>query len=69
MTTPLTFTIVPNGEQKQAIVGTLDAIEALIREYVEHLAPRDRLHCQLTFSGMLVWARKREAAKGESDGT
>jgi hypothetical protein len=52
---------------KSALVGTLPAVEALIREYVEHLAPRDRLHCQLTFSAMLIWARKKlEAERRET---
>jgi hypothetical protein len=44
---------------KQAIVGSLPEVEALIREYVAHLAPRDRLSLQLTFSGFLIWLRKK----------
>jgi len=46
-------------QSKQAIIGTLPAMEALIREYVAHLAPRDRLQVQLTFSAFLIWARKK----------
>lgn len=61
----MTLTIVDDEVQlqsKQAIVGSLPALEALIREYVDHLAPRDRLQVQLTFSAFLIWARKRQEA-------
>jgi hypothetical protein len=60
----------PAPQTKQAIVGTLPAMEALIREYVNHLAPRDRLYVQLTFSAFLVWTRKKteaETNRGERD--
>lgn len=65
MTTPLFFS---EPIEKQAIVGPLDAVEELIREYIAHLAPRDRLHCQLTFSAMLIWARKKIEAEANAGG-
>jgi hypothetical protein len=49
----------PPPQSKQAIVGTLPVVEALIREYINHLAPRDRLQVQLSMSAFLIWARKR----------
>lgn len=48
---------------KTAIIGDLALVEALIREYVAHLAPRDRLSLQLTFSGFLIWLRKKIEAE------
>jgi hypothetical protein len=53
----------PPPQSKQAIVGTLPAMEALFREYVAHLAPRDRLTVQLSFSAFLIWARKKIEAE------
>jgi hypothetical protein len=53
----------PPPQSKQAIVGSLSTLEALIRDYVDHLAPRDRLTVQLTFSAFLIWARKKIEAE------
>jgi hypothetical protein len=57
----------PPAQSKQAIVGSLPAMEALIREYVNHLAPRDRLTVQLTFSAFLIWARRKIEAESKGE--
>lgn len=71
MTTTTIFTPDPPVAEKQGIVGPLDAVEAMIREYVQHLVPRDRLTVQLTFSAFLIYVRRKmemeakEATNGE----
>lgn len=62
-TTTTIFTSDPPAAEKQGIVGPLDAVEATIREYVQHLAPRDRLTVQLTFSAFLIWMRRKVEAE------
>jgi hypothetical protein len=76
MMTPL-FSSEPT--ERQAIVGPLASVEALINEYIEQLLPAQRLGPQLTLSAFLLWAKKRQEAsdnvltfrveKGAGDGS
>lgn len=63
------LTLVP-PTRKQAILGSLDTVEGLMREYVAQLGVSERLEMQLRLSAFLTWARKRmkeESDNGETD--
>jgi hypothetical protein len=44
---------------KLAITIDLDQLQALVREYLNQLPPRDRLESQLRFGHFMIWARRR----------
>jgi len=52
--------------QKQAIVAALDTLEHLMEEYVNELAPKDRLEARLRFSTFLAWVRRRQLITKET---
>jgi len=54
----------PQPQTKQAIVGTLPVVEAMIRQFIDELDPRERLTMQLTFNRFVFWARKKVEAEG-----
>jgi hypothetical protein len=49
-----------NTTARTGIVIDLGELQALIREYMAQLAPRDRLESQLRFSHFMIWLRRRE---------
>jgi hypothetical protein len=49
---------------KLAIVIDLNQLQALIREYMAQLPPRDRLESQLRFSHFMTWVRKQQESNG-----
>ena len=57
----------PQPQTKQAIVGSLPVVEALIRQFIDELDPRERLAMQLTFNRFVFWARKKIEAEGKGE--
>jgi hypothetical protein len=53
---------------KLAVIGNLATVEALVREYLAQLAPRDRFESQLRFSHFLIYLRKRQERMEAIDG-
>ena len=56
--------VLDQPQTKQAIVGTLPVVEAMIRQFIDELPEREQLAMQLTFNRFVFWARKKIEVEG-----